>query len=234
MARAPVGERSTVGRPGATEGATVVLMAGLPASGKTTTADRLHATIGGKLIRSCDVYRALGIDLPEWVRRTRGFTVSVEGYDRMRDQAYAEMGRRLERALAAGAALVIVDAVHGEPDKRAAAYAICRAWGATPILLHCRCDDSAEVARRFRSRNGREHEPPNEASDLSVFRDIARRWSDPAADRLPDGRVPAMISYDTASEAVEIRAGGSADGVDVILAALERAVLAGGLPPSRR
>ena len=211
-----------------TEGATVVLMAGLPASGKTTTAERLHARLGGDLIRSCDVYQALGIDLPAWVRRTRGFTVDVEAYDRARDGAYREMWRRLEQALAAGSSLVIVDAVHGEPDKRAAAYAICRAWRAAPVLVHCRCDDSAEVARRFRARSGREHEPPNEASDLSVFRDIARRWADPAGDRLPDGRMPALISYDSATGAVEARAGSTAPRVDRILDALGDAVLLGG------
>src|SRR5262249_12493802 len=138
----------------------------------------------------------------------------------VRDQAYHEMWRRLEKALATGLSLVIVDAVHGEADKRAAVYAICHAWRATPILLHCRCDDRAEVARRFRSRTGREHEPPNEASDLSVFRDIARRWSDPAADRLPDGGIPTMICYDTSTGAVEVRAEQGAHGIDRILSAL--------------
>jgi predicted kinase len=211
-------------------GATVVLMAGLPASGKTTTAERLHARIGGELIRSCDVYQALGIVLPDWVRQTRGFTVNVEGYDRLRDQAYVEMGLRLETALAAGASLVIVDAVHGEPDKRAAAYAICDSWKATPILVHCRCEDSMEVARRFRSRNGREHEPPNEASDLSVFRDIARRWSDPAHDRLSDGRIPTVVLYETASGAVTLRTGERTRCVDQIIAVLDAPARRDGLP----
>ena len=209
------------------EGATVVLMAGLPASGKTTTADRLHARLGGKLIRSCDVYQALGIVLPDWVRRTRGFTVDVEGYDRRRDQAYVEMGRRLETMLSAGASLVIVDAVHGEPGKRAAAYAVCHAWKATAILVHCRCADQREVARRFRARSGREHEPPNEASDLSVFRDIARRWSDPADDRLPDGRAPTVILYDTSRGAVELRTGERTRCVDRILSVLDAPVRPG-------
>ena len=211
-------------------GATVVLMAGLPASGKTTTAERLHARIGGELIRSCDVYQALGIVLPDWVRQTHGFTVNVEGYDRLRDQAYVEMGRRLETALAAGASLVIVDAVHGEPDKRAAVYAICDSWKAKPILVHCRCEDSMEVARRFRSRNGREHEPPNEASDLSVFRDIARRWSDPAHDRLSDGRIPTVVLYETASGAVTLRTGERTRCVDQIIAVLDAPARRDGLP----
>jgi predicted kinase len=213
------------------EGATVVLLAGLPASGKTTTAERLHARLGGQLIRSCDVYQALGIDLPAWVRRTRGFTVSVEAYDGERDEAYREMARNLDKALAEGSPLVIVDAVHGEADKRAAVYAICGTREATPVVVQCRCDDPAEVARRFRARAGREHEPPNEASDLSVFRDMARRWTDPAADRLPDGRPPIVISYDSETGAVEVRGGEKPPGVEKVLVALgDSVLLSRGLP----
>jgi len=202
----------------------VLLMCGLPASGKTTTAERLHAALGGVLIRSCDVYQALDIDLPAWVRRTRGFTVNVEAYDRERDEAYREMWRRLEKALTSGASPVIVDAVHGEPDKRAAVYAICHSWRAAPVLVHCRCDDPAEVSRRFRARSGHEHEPPNEASDLSVFRDIARRWIDPVMDRLPDGRQPTVIAYDSQTGAVEVRAGKEAPSMETIRVALEGGV----------
>ena len=98
-------------------------MCGLPASGKTTTAARLHASLGGRLIRSCDVYADLGISLPDWVRRTKAFTERVDEYARLRDAAYVEMARRLDEGLTAGVTPVIVDAVHGEPDKRAAVYA---------------------------------------------------------------------------------------------------------------
>lgn len=204
-------------------GPTVVLMCGLPASGKTTTAERLHAAIGGALIRSCDVYQALGISLPDWVRRTRGFTMDVHLYDRVRDEAYREMGRRLAAVLRAGASPVIVDAVHGEPEKRADMYAICQAHGAMPVLLRCRCDDPTEIARRFGARTGREHEPPNEASDLSVFRDITRRWQDPAGDRLPDGRPPALITYDTGARVLrDVRADAETADLARLVVALER------------
>jgi predicted kinase len=62
-------------------------MSGLPASGKTTAAMRLHGALGGTLIRSCDVYRELGIVLSEWVEPTRRFTLDVAAYDRVRDDA---------------------------------------------------------------------------------------------------------------------------------------------------
>jgi predicted kinase len=181
--------------------AAVVMMCGLPASGKTTTAGRLHAHAGGVLIRSCDVYARLGIDLPDWVARTRGFTVNVGRYDRVRDHAYVEIARGLEAGLEVGG-LVVLDAVYGESAKRAAVYAICRARGAALAVCHCRCDDPDEVARRLDRRRGRERVPEHEASDRSVWRDIARRWEDPHADRFTDdGGAPAIVTVDTLGEA---------------------------------
>jgi predicted kinase len=207
--------------PAAPSDRSVIMLCGLPASGKTTTAGRLHAVAGGALIRSCDVFRALGISLPEWVRRTRGFTVDVAEYDRVRDQAYREMERRLDERLRAGSRLVIVDAVHGEADKRQAVYETCRARGAAPVLVWCRCADPAEIARRFEIRRGRAAEPENEASDLSVFRDIERRWTDPSADRLADGSPLPIVTYDTRDGALALASGADSPLIHLIRSALE-------------
>jgi predicted kinase len=173
------------------------MICGLPASGKTTTAMRLHARLGGALIRSCDVYHELGIVLSEWVARTRGFTVNVAAYDRRRDEAYREMARRVDRSLAARTPVVVVDAVHGERDKRRRLYEVCAARGALPVVVLCRCADFEETRRRFRARRGRETEPEHEASDLSVFHDIARRWQTPVTDELPGGARPTIFTHDT-------------------------------------
>ena len=179
--------------------ASVVMMCGLPAAGKTTTAGRLHAHAGGVLIRSCDVYADLDIRLPYWVERTRGFTVDVHEYDQVRDRAYEEIARRLEGDLHR-ASVVILDAVYGERAKRDTIYAICRTRRVDVTLLYCRCDDVEEVTRRFNRRRGRESTPEHEASDRSVFRDIARRWEDPHADLLGDGSAPTIITIDTLTE----------------------------------
>ena len=127
-------------------------MCGLPAAGKTTAAARLHARAGGTLIRSCDVFAALGISVAAWVERTRGFAVGACDYEALRDGAYVEMGRRLEAALEARSGPVLVDAAHVERAKRRAVYDICRRHGARPAIVWCRCDDGAEIARRLARR----------------------------------------------------------------------------------
>jgi len=176
----------------------------LPASGKTTAAMRLHAELGGLLVRSCDIYQELGIVLSQWVDRTQRFTVDVAAYDRVRDEAYNLIATRVDRGLAAGLPLVIVDAVHGERDKRAQLYDICHLRRAAPIIVLCRCDDFGKVRRRFRTRQGRECEPQHEASDLSVFHDISRRWQSPLKDVLPDSTRPTILTYDTLAGRVAI------------------------------
>jgi predicted kinase len=199
--------------------AAVVMMCGLPASGKTSTAGLLHAHAGGVLIRSCDVYAHLGIRLPDWVERTRGFTVNVHEYDEVRDRAYGEIARRLERSFG-GTGLVILDAVYGERAKRSVIYAICQRRGAEVGLVHCRCDDAHEVGRRFDARRGRESTPEHEASDRSVFDDIARRWEDPRMDLLADGRPPTVITVDTLAQPPLVSDGGPSWLADVLRATL--------------
>ncbi len=201
-------------------------MCGLPACGKTATAERIHAYTGGILIRSCDVYQSLGISLPDWVRRTKGFTRDVVEYERERDRAYVEMAKRLERALASGRDVIVVDAVHGERAKRQVAYELCREFGRTPVLVWCRCDDFEEIRRRFRRRRGRESEPENEASDLSVFRHIAGLWEDPMADPHP---VP-LVAYETLRGELTLVRGAAWPVMDLLQAALLARAFSRGRP----
>lgn len=180
----------------------VVLMCGLPAAGKTTTAARLHQFLGGALIRSCDVYAALGIDLPAWVRRTQGFTVDVSAYLCERDQAYMVMANMLATHLASSLDPVIVDAVHGERAKREHLYRVSGAYAARALLVWCRCSEPAEIARRFARRRGREDAPENEASHLSVYRHITSLWEDPREDEAVTSGAVRILECDTLSGSV--------------------------------
>jgi predicted kinase len=93
------------------------------------------------------------------------------------------MARRLREALATDEGMVILDAVHGERTHRQTVRRVSEQGGAATVMVLCCCDDLQEIERRFASRRGREREPECEASDLAVYRDIRRRWQDPAADR---------------------------------------------------
>ncbi|MBI4593246.1 MAG: ATP-binding protein [Candidatus Rokubacteria bacterium] len=207
----------------------VVLLCGLPASGKTTAAHRFQAAAGGALVRSCDVYQALGIDLGAWVRRTQGFTREVAAYERARDRAYVEMARRLERHLAAGEPLVILDAVHGERAKREVIYQFCRTHGARPTLLWCRCDDLGEVRQRIAARHGRT-EPEHEADDLSVFRHIQGLWEDPWTDPPVAGGAVPVVSYDSLTGDLSHARGAPSPVVELIAAALAASPAAARVP----
>ena len=199
----------------------VVLLCGLPAAGKTTSAARLHAHAGGTLIRSCDVFAALGISVAGWVERTRGFAAGAGAYEALRDRAYVEMARRLDAALQVPPGPVIVDAAHVERAKREAVYEVCLRRGARPAILWCRCDDEAEIARRLERRRGRESEPEHEASDVSVVRHLAGLWEDPRADRLPGGAPVEIVTHDTRHGRVDLAAGTAPDLVRLVRDALD-------------
>ena len=175
----------------------LIMMCGLPASGKTTSSARLHASLGGVLIRSCDIYQELGIVVSEWVQRTKRFTAEIEKYNLLRDKAYLRMAGRAKEELEAGNSPVIIDFAHPDLEKRCKLYEVCLSCGATPVIVLCQCNDLEEVQRRFCARRGREAEPENEASDLSVFEDMRRRWQSPLFDVLSDGNRPTIIKYDT-------------------------------------
>jgi len=196
------------------------MMCGLPASGKTTIGTQLATHLGGVIIRSCDVYRDLGISLPAWVHRTRRFTEHVADYERERDRAYEAMARRLRATLAASPRVIVVDAVHGERAKRQVVYEICAAQGLTPTILWCQCEDMNEIRRRFALRVDHESEPEHEASDLSVFQHIRSLWEAPDKDRLPSGPPVPIVSCDTLHRACRPANADAAPAMAVIRPAL--------------
>jgi len=171
------------------------------------------------LIRSCDVYEELGISLPGWVRRTAGFTKDVEAYERVRDRAYRRMLDLLVEQLMAGSRIVVLDAVHGEVEKRRAVFDVCATHDAEALLLWCRCEDRIETERRLSSRLGRETEPEREASDPSVFDHLARLWEDPVDERCGSKIVP-VLTYDTCLERLSWRQPAGRTVMDLIERAL--------------
>jgi aminoglycoside phosphotransferase family enzyme/predicted kinase len=116
----------------------LVLVGGLPGSGKTTLARGLGAMTGWAVLRSDEMRRELVEDEP---RRYAPEAV---------DAVYEAMTQRARQHLEAGEA-VVVDASWVDATHRAAATRAAAATGSELVELWCRCRDDV-AAERIRSR----------------------------------------------------------------------------------
>jgi aminoglycoside phosphotransferase family enzyme/predicted kinase len=151
----------------------LVLVGGLPGTGKSTLARGLAAAAGFEVLRSDVVRKELanvsgplppritfeeGIYLPEWDDRT-----------------YAECLRRAKSLLFEGKR-VLVDASFREDKRRRAFFETARRWGVPGVLFLCRAGPEV-VRRRIESRKG-------DASDADWFTYLqaATRWEESGND----------------------------------------------------
>ena len=122
----------------------LVVLCGLPGTGKSTVGGTLAGRIGAAYLSSDAVRKeCAGLD-----PRTR-----VEERDReglyapgMTERVYAELRRRAGLHLEAGRA-VVIDAMHGRAEERAAAVAVARAHGVPSLIAELHLTEAAAFAR---------------------------------------------------------------------------------------
>src|SRR5688572_29891962 len=125
-------------------GPSLVVLCGLPGTGKSTVAGTLAGRIGAAYVSSDIVRKQLaGLD-----PRTHAGAADREGLyaPGMTERVYAELRRRADEHLAAGRA-VVVDAMHGFASERAAALAVAAARGVSAVIAELRLDETAALAR---------------------------------------------------------------------------------------
>lgn len=145
----------------------LVLVAGLPGTGKSTLAGSLADRAGFSVIRSDVVRKELaahtaglsppqpigdGIYSPDWTDRT-----------------YAECMRRAEALLFEGGR-VIVDATFGSEMRRRAFLEAAAGWAVPAVVFICEADPEV-VRRRLETRSGDVSD-----ADWSVYLDAAAHW----------------------------------------------------------
>lgn len=122
----------------------LIVMSGLPGTGKSTVAATLAGHIGAAYLSSDTVRKQLaGID-----PRTRAddqYHAGLYAPD-MHQRTYEELRRRAAVHLAAGRP-VVLDAMHGRADERAAAIALAVAHGVPALIAELRLDDEAARER---------------------------------------------------------------------------------------
>jgi len=131
-------------------GPSLVVMAGLPATGKSTVAGTLAARIGAVYLSSDAIRKQLaGVDPRSRVPEER--RAEVYGAE-MNERTYAEVRRRAAAHLAAGRP-VVLDAMHGRAEERKAAIELAREHGVPAVIAELRLDD-ADARGRIAGRSG--------------------------------------------------------------------------------
>jgi aminoglycoside phosphotransferase family enzyme/predicted kinase len=145
----------------------VVLLGGLPGSGKSTLARALAERLGGTLLRS-DVVRKALAGLPETDRLAAGFGEGIHT-PAWNDRTYQELERRSEGILWSGGR-VLIDASFREDARRARFLEFARRWGVPVIFLHCEVEPAVAKAR-MQQRQGDASD-----ADWAVYEVAAKRW----------------------------------------------------------
>lgn len=163
----------------------LILMAGLPGTGKSTSSKRLATKLGYHLISQNDVRREHGMkDMP----------LHQEGVLR-------DVDRRVFKALSEGKG-VVLDAAHRGGHRRHQLYGIASGFGVEVAVVEC-VTTEAEAKRRMQAR------PTGDglvvdAWDPAAYDRVAASWQDVAADFSDISNHVAHLVHNTEQNTVEI------------------------------
>ena len=156
----------------------LLLVGGLPGTGKSTLAQGLSQHAGFEVIRSDVVRKELaGIRIDEKTPPHLRETIYTPEWT---DRTYAECLRQAEQLLWEGKRVIVDATFHTEAQRRPFLEAALR-WGVPAGMLVCRTDP--EILRQRLAT--RKHDVSD--ADWSVHLQLAEEWEEPAA---PVGRPP--------------------------------------------
>jgi predicted kinase len=181
----------------------VVMMRGFTAVGKTLVAKKLFHC----LKNNCEI----DIFHSAVVRKELGLASSKLNYRfDLRDpvfvrvvspRVYGEIARRAKEGLKQHRN-VILDATYNFFWQRNPIYTIAESFDTDFYILRCTCKDEKIIKKRLRIR-GDPSSPFNEASAWETYLSTVRYSESIEKDRLPDGRKPKIIEYDTCEETIK-------------------------------
>lgn len=148
----------------------LVLVGGLPGTGKSTLARALAESAGFEMIRS-DVVRKELAGVAPGQRESAGFAEGIYMPD-WNERTYAECLRRAEQLLFEGKR-VLVDANFREEQRRRIFLEAATAWGVPGVFLLCRADSETVRARLAKRRDSVSD------ADWAVYRMASENWEEP-------------------------------------------------------
>jgi uncharacterized protein len=158
----------------------LVLVGGLPGTGKSTVAQGVAREAGFQVVSSDRTRKALAGAAPTESRRA-GFQEGIYG-PQWTERTYQALLGKVREGLFQGDRIV-VDATFRDEEDRRAFLETARASGVRALFLECRAP-SEVVRERLEARTS----DPSDA-DWHIHREVARRWEGPGEDTKRDHRV---------------------------------------------
>jgi len=167
----------------------VILLTGYPVTGKTTTTQRVHTQF-------LDIYSDVELLSTLSVRHSLGLMDELYS-DEIRDRVYQRMSELVEQQLANGTRIVILDGNFNRAHRRQAIYRLAERYNAGVVVVNCVVAEDSAIAERLDYRSQHQEEIQHKAASLDLYYMI-KNSSDPITDdRLPGGRLPVILEYET-------------------------------------
>jgi len=191
----------------------LIVVCGLPGTGKSTLARHLSSDLGGEVLRTDLIRREIfrNASLEEVLKSSDPMKYDLERiFDRQesipeeyqqmiwkqKEMVYDELLRRVETLLEKGK-IVILDGTFYRRELREKIYSIAGKIGVQVYLIECRCPEGT-VEDRLKKRK----RMPDEASNvdrMEVYRTVKRVYESPVSDPVT------IVIYDTFLEKLEAR-----------------------------
>lgn len=193
----------------------LIIVCGLPATGKSTLAKHLAIDLGGEILRTDIIRRELFKDAslkevleskdPMRYDLERVFDrqkVIPEKYQcmiwRQKEMVYDELLKRVERLLKKGTN-VILDGTFYKRNLRDRIYSLSRRMKTRTYLIECRCSETV-IKKRVAGRRRIRDEASN-VDKMRIYYIVKKAYESPISDPVP------IILFDTYQEKFEIRNG---------------------------
>ncbi|MGC8577553.1 MAG: AAA family ATPase [Thermoproteota archaeon] len=190
----------------------LIVMCGLPATGKTTVAEALAKVIKAVILRTDLIRREIFKEgkLEEVLNSREPLIYDLqrvfdplpkipEEYQKLiwkqNEIVYEELLRRTENLLRQGEN-VILDGTFSKKALRNKVYDVAKAYHANVYLVYCTCDE--KIIEQRLSRREKEKERLSNVTKMDVYYKVKANFEEPSRDGVP------IVHYDSGKDEVEI------------------------------
>jgi len=182
----------------------LIIMAGLPGTGKSTTGKKLAETLGYKFISQNDVRREYGMkEMPE-----------------SQPQIQRDIDKRISKLLSEGEG-VVMDAANRYGGRRHQLYGVASGLGKDVVAIETTCRE--ETAKKRMAERPDSDGLLVDAKDPSIYDKVLEGW-EPVADDLRDfSNHVTYLKYDTDNNVVEVKIMG--DGAEEFIEEIKKSLI---------